>query len=183
MSIARVASRYAKSLLDLAKEGGKLEAVKGDLALFTSALESRDFELMLKSPIINGDKKRGVFKAIFDGKIDELTAAFFDIVIKKGRESFLPGIVSSFGRQYDEMHGITKVAVTAASSLTEETLSAIKAKLTSLGIQADKVEMTTEIDPSILGGFILSVDDRLYDASVKTKLANMRKNITDNTYI
>ena len=84
----RIASRYAKSLLDLANEQGKLDRAVDDIKLFQDAVSNCDLLLMIKSPIINADKKRSVFKAIFDGKVDELTAAFFDIIIKKGREGF-----------------------------------------------------------------------------------------------
>ena len=89
MSSIRIASRYAKSLLDLATETNKVEQIKTDFALFSDALKSRDLQLLIKSPIIKPDKKLGIFKAIFDGKIDELTSSFFEIVIKKGREGLL----------------------------------------------------------------------------------------------
>jgi len=91
MSIARIAGRYAKSLLDLAQDANKLDRVKADMDGFAEAVAVRDLKMMLKSPIITTDKKRAVIKEIFGGKVDELTMAFLNIVLTKGREAKLEG--------------------------------------------------------------------------------------------
>lgn len=183
MSSIRIASRYAKSLLDLAIEQGKLEKTVDDIKLFQDAISNKDLLLMVKSPIINGDKKRSVFKAIFDGKIDELTSAFFDIIIKKSRESALPEICQAFLRQYKTHKNITTASVTTAAEIDAAQLAEIKTKVATLGLADGTVELEKKIDPSIIGGFILEVDDKLYDASVKSRLAKVKKEILDNTYI
>ncbi len=179
MSIARIASRYAKSLLDLAQEGNKLEKVKQDVELFSSVLDNREFYMMIQSRIIKSDKKLAIFKGLFDGKIDELTAAFFDIVIRKGREEFFPGIAESFQDQYNEMHNITTAHVTTAQAISDDLLDSIKSKLPALGVRGGTVEIEKSVDPSLIGGFILQVGDKLIDASVKTKLANLKKQLVD----
>ena len=179
MSKLRIASRYAKSLLDLAKENGKLDRIKDDLSLFSQAVENRDLFLMIKSPIIKGNKKSSVFKAIFDGKIDTLTSAFFDIVIRKGREDLLPEIATSFVDQYNDLHGITTAHLTTATEIDDTLMATIKSKLSLLGASSDKVNLIKKIDPSIIGGFILQVGDKLIDASVKTKLAKLKKELVD----
>lgn len=183
MSNITIASRYAKSLLDLAKEQGKLDKTVDDVKLFLDAVSNRDLFLMIKSPIINGDKKRAVFKAIFDGKVDELTSAFFDIIIKKSRESILPEIGRTFLEQYKSYKNITTATVTTAAPINDTQLAKIKTEIAKLGLAVGTVELEKKIDPEIIGGFILQVKDKLYDASVKSKLANMKKEILDNTYI
>jgi len=183
MSNIRIASRYAKSLLDLAIEQGKLEKAVDDIKLFQDAISNRDLLLMVKSPIINGDKKRSVFKAIFDGKIDELTSAFFDIIIKKSRESALPEISQAFMAQYKVHKNITTATVTTAAPIDEEQLGKIKSEMVNLGLGSGSIELVKKIDPEIIGGFILEVNDKLYDASVKSRLAKVKKEILDNTYI
>ena len=80
MSVSRIAGRYAKSLLDLAQEQGKLDTILQDVQSFKEATTNRDLFLMLKSPIINTDKKRNVVKAIFGDRMDQLTNAFVDII-------------------------------------------------------------------------------------------------------
>ena len=104
-------------------------------------------------------------------------------MIKKGRESLLPEIAQSFEDQYNEMHGITKAYITLAAEMNDELLDKIKNKISALGVDSTKIEINKTIDPSIIGGFILQVEDKLYDASIKTKLAKSRKELVDNTYI
>lgn len=179
----RIASRYAKSLLDLASEQGKLERAVDDIKLFQDATSNRDLLLMIKSPIIKADKKRSVFKAIFDGKVDEITSAFFDIIIRKGRESALPEICAEFINQYRQLKNITSATVTTAAPLDATQLAKIKTEMITLGLANGEVELETIVDENIIGGFVLQVKDLLYDASVKSKLANLKKEILDNRYI
>ncbi len=183
MSAIRIASRYAKSLLDLALEQGKLEQVVGDINLFRDAISNRELLLMIKSPIINADKKQSVFKSLFSSRIEALTASFFEIIIRKGRENHLPEIADEFIAQYKKLKNITSATVTTASPLDSGQISKIKLELINLGLATGTVELQTIVDPNIIGGFVLEVQDQLYDASVKHKLAIIKKEILDNTYI
>jgi ATP synthase, F1 delta subunit len=183
MSGIRIAARYAKSLLDLANEQGKLDRTVDDIKLFLDAVDHRDLYLMIKSPIINLDKKRSVFKALFENKVDELTASFFDIVIKKGREAYLPEISKEYLNQYKKLKNITSAHVTTAEAMDDAQMAKIKAEMKRLGLATGEVELTTKIDPEIIGGFVLQVEDRLYDASVKSKLTKLKKEVLDNSYI
>ncbi len=183
MSVTRIASRYAKSLIELAQDQGKLEVVKEDIATFKQVLGNRDFELLIKSPIIQGDKKQSIFKRIFSGKIDTLTESFFDIVIRKGRESVLVDITEAFEDQYRGLKNITKAKVTTATQMTPAQLAKIKAGLLGMDIVKGSVELECEVDPNLIGGFVLEIEDKLYDASVKNKLAQLKKEILDNTLI
>ena len=71
MSVSRIASRYAKSLIDFAQENNNLEEVKNDMAVLDKALESRDLVMLLKSPIVNELKKKEIFNVLFDGKLSK----------------------------------------------------------------------------------------------------------------
>lgn len=183
MSVMRIASRYAKSLIELAKDQGKLEKVIGDMALFNQAIENRDLYLLLKSPIIKSDKKSNVFKALFGERVDHLTSSFFEIIIKKGREGYLPEISDQVIQQYRVLMNITTAVVTTSSPLNEAQETRIKQELVNLGVASGAVELESKVDPDIIGGFLLEVGDQMYDASVKSKLAALKKEILDNTYI
>ena len=100
MSVSRIAARYAKSLIDLAVEQDKLERIKEDISAFLKATDNRDLYLMLKSPIINPSKKAQVLKALFAEDFDELSMAFFNIILNKNREALLPEIAEEFISQY-----------------------------------------------------------------------------------
>src|SRR5688572_20186283 len=104
MSEIRIASRYAKSLIELASDQGKLETVYTDMVNFAETCKSsKDLISMLKSPVIPGDKKRKVLDAVFKD-FSELTRLFIHTVVKKGREAFLPLIAKECISLYNEMN-------------------------------------------------------------------------------
>ena len=182
MSIQRVASRYAKSLIDLAQEQNKLDRILDDVKTFQSAVAHRDFYLMLKSPIINGPKKVQIFKELFTGKFDDMTLAFFDIVTKKSRETLLPEIASEFIAQYKSLQHISTVKLTTATKLDDAAVALIKEKLVGSDATDQKVEIETAVNPDLLGGFILEFDDKLYDASIAHQLKQLKKEFAKNTF-
>ena len=103
----KVARRYAKSLLDLAKEKGELEGVNNDMKLLAQVCSSNhDLRLLLGRPIISSDKKLSVLKRVFSNKISALSMSFFDVISRKGRESYLEVIAIEFTRLYKEYKGI-----------------------------------------------------------------------------
>jgi len=182
MSVIRIASRYAKSILDLAKDQNVLPEVVSDMEGFSKMVENRDLYLLLKSPIINVGKKAQIFDALFEGKVNKLTKAFFDIVLRKGREAFLPEIATEFLNQHKIMQGISSVTLTTAAPISDASLEALKAKLLGSEVTDKVVDIETKVDESIIGGFIVEIGDKLIDASVAHKLKELSKTITDKSY-
>ncbi|MEM1319870.1 MAG: ATP synthase F1 subunit delta, partial [Bacteroidota bacterium] len=179
----RIASRYAKSLIDLAQEQDKLDRVLEDINSFEGAIKSRDLYLLMKSPIINGGKKLQIFNTIFEGKFDEMTLGFFRIVINKGREALLPEIAKEFVDQYKVIKHISTVKLTTAVPLGADALAKIKEKLLSSSATDDQVEIETKVDPNILGGFVIEFDDQLYNASVVHQMEKLKKEFSSNLYV
>ncbi|RQO31270.1 ATP synthase F1 subunit delta [Taibaiella sp. KBW10] len=179
----RLASRYAKSLLDLAKEQNNVEAVLSDIKTIQNALEnSREFQMFLQSPLVKGDKKVAIINAIFADKISPLSAAFLALVVKKGRETELSEIASAFIAQYQELNNIQTVHITTAYPLDAATLEVLSARIKqSLG--NDNVIYKTIIDPSILGGFKLQVGDKYFDMSISRDLTDIKNQFTKNVFV
>ncbi len=177
MSSKRIATRYAKSVLDLAMEQGKLDKIKGDFEQLKEAFKNRDLYLMAQSPIIKGEQKMDVFKAIFENKVDALTIMFMEVLTNKGREKILPEIVNEFFSQYQQKMGILAVKMTTAVPADEAILASAKAKILSSGTSAKQVEIQNIVNPDILGGFQLEYDGKVYDASVATYLRNLNQNL------
>lgn len=181
MSEYRIASRYAKSLLDLAVEKKVLEEVNKDMQLLTGiADESRDLVLMLKSPIITHDKKLAVLTKVFKGKVNEMTMSFFTILTKKHREAYLITIAEEFHHQYNAHKGIEEATITTTFPLTD----ALRKEFVSVveRISSKKVELTEKIDESLIGGFILKIGDRQIDDSINSKLKALKLEFTKNHY-
>jgi F-type H+-transporting ATPase subunit delta len=176
MSAERLSYRYAKSLIDLAKEQGALETIKGDIdSLVAATADSRELVLLLKSPIVSKMKKASALEAIFGDTFDDMTMSFMDILLSKGREMYIPEIATEFLAQYKAMNKVSTVKVTTAQPMNDAALASIRAKLVASSDLADNVEIETAVDPSLIGGFKIEFNDRLYDASVAHRLNEMKK--------
>ena len=173
-----VASRYAKSLMDLAIESNQLDAVRNDMKSISHICEqNHDFVVFLNSPIIKTDKKIDVLKNLFEGKISKISLSFLNLITTKNRESLIKEIAHSFDEQYKLNKNIITAVVTSAKGLDEnaktQILSLIKTQLNG------EVELIEKIDPNTIGGFILKIGDKQIDRTVATQLNNLRKELTN----
>lgn len=183
MSAIKLASRYAKSLLDFAVEKGKLDEVYKDQLYLHKVLKvSREFDLLLASPLINADKKLKALQAVLGGKTSELTMLFLQLLVKKNREVYLKDMVDSFIRQYDVYKKITQVKITSAAPLDKAEIDKLLAKLKQQA-NLETINLTTEIDESLIGGFVLQYGDKQYDASISRKISIANKGLEDNAYL
>ena len=183
MSEVRVASRYAKSLLELAVEQGKIEEVHKDMLLLDAVCkENYDFVLVLRNPTIKNDKKRAILADIFKGKVSDLTMAIFDIITRKNRESVLPAIASEFHHQYNVFKSIEKATVTTAVMIDKDLRSSFE-KIVKQISDKKEVELEEVVDENIIGGYVLKVGDRQIDDSIKSKIKELELKFSKNEYI
>ena len=182
MSEHRIASRYAKSLLDISEEQGALEEVNKDMLMFSKiAAANRDLVLMLKSPVVTHDKKLAVLNKVFSGKVHQLTLSIFQILTKKHREEYLVAIAAEFHHQYNVRKGIEEATVTTTFPLD----AALRKEFEGIvaHISNKKVELTEEVDESIIGGFVLKIGDRQIDDSLSSKLSALKLKFSKNPYV
>lgn len=174
MSVFTVASRYAKSLLELAQEQGNLDAVKADVEQIILVLKSNtEIQSVLKNPIISNDKKRNILLALFEGKASPLIISFFSILVNKGRADILIDIAQEFVREYNQVKGVVNATVLSAAALSEKNLNELQEKIAQeIGAQ---VVLKNKIDASVIGGFVLRVGDKQVDASIAGKLHKLEK--------
>jgi F-type H+-transporting ATPase subunit delta len=178
----RVASAYAKSLLEFAKESKKVEAVHKDVEFIHATLSSsRELVLTLKSPVILNTKKLSILEAVFKEKISEITLKFFILLVKKGREDILVDVSKEFLNQYKLSKGILSGTVVTAIKADD----VLKTKIESLTkkITKSKVDIQYKVDAGIIGGFILTIGDKQIDQSVKSHLNSLRNQFSNNPYI
>lgn len=180
MSAISVASRYANALIAEAQQQNNLEQVYQDMNLFAAATEqSKELRALLKSPIVNVDKKLSSIKAIFADKVSGLTLNFLNMLVKKRREGNFKEIVEAFKEAYNNLKNIVKVDLTSASELSDATVeklvSAVKAQLGGAELQVNKT-----VDPSILGGFIIKIGDKVFDTSVQSKINSLKRELLAN---
>ena len=183
MQNPRLADRYAKSLMDIAIEQGKLDAMYQDMQGLKSICDSsNEFTNLMKSPIVKSDTKLAVLKAMIEGKVDGITMAFVDLILKKGREFFLPEIVLAFITQYKKYNKINEVKLTTATPLDDQILDLIKQNVQKQ-FPDMTIDMTHKIDESLLGGFIVESNNNQFDASIIRDLREIKKQFLKNEYI
>lgn len=183
MSTIRLATRYAKSLLDTASEVGKLTEVFDDMTGIKEAFSSSEqLRGVMKSPVIDKNKKHDILNALFSGKISGTSLTYLNNVIDKGREAYLPEIANAFIDQYNTSKAVISADIISASDvssdLENQVIDIIKNKT-----GAKTVHLNSTVDESLIGGFILKYNDRLYDTSISGRLAKLRNEFKDNKYI
>jgi F-type H+-transporting ATPase subunit delta len=179
----RLAARYAKALLDLAIEKGQLDTVYNDMLMLQGLIRSsRELANLLKSPIINNDKKDKILTAITAGKVSAITTNFNRLLVTKNREVYLSEIIDGFVDQYKEYKGIHTVKLTTAAPVSEEVKKAIVDKIRAEK-KLDQIELVTTVNEDLIGGFVLEIGDELLDSSVAYELKSIRKQYQNNDFV
>lgn len=183
MPSPRLAGRYAKSLIGLAIERNQLESVYNDMLYLQEVCRlSKDFVSLIKSPVINSDKKLTAINAITNGKVGELTTAFNRLLITKGREGVLPEIITAFVEQYKTFKGIHTIKLTTASPVSEELKQQIVSKVKSQ-TNIQHVDLNTFTNEALIGGFVLEMGGTLVDASILYDLNKIKSQFLNNDFI
>ena len=171
---SRVTSRYAKSLIDLAQEKNILENVKNDMLSFIEVYKAnQNFASALESPIIDNTTKIAILQGIFKGQASDLTLRFFELTSAKKRENALFAIAQQFLVLYNEIKGIKNVAVYSAIPLSASVKTTLSNVITKA--LAKEVILNENIDESLIGGFVLRIDDKQIDNAIKNHLSQIRK--------
>ncbi len=169
-----VGDRYAQALFDLALETGKLDQVRANLKSLKAAWgESADLRRLATSPIMaNDDQVKGLTAIAQSARFEDSTRNFLGLLAQNGRARDLPAVIAGYEALYACHTGVVSAEVVSAQELTTAQLTHIRgALLQSLG---KAPELTARVDPSILGGLKVRVGSRLFDASLKTKLDQMK---------
>ena len=183
MSNPRLATRYAKSLIDLSIELGQLEQVYKDVLYLRSAfLSSKELVNFLNNPVITSDQKLRVIKALDSESTGEVTKSFNRLLIKKGRERYLPEIAEAFIQQYKDHKGIHTVTLTTAIPASDDVKNIIINRIKQDG-QMKEVELICVVQEGIIGGFILEGNGKRIDASVAYDLTKIRNRFLTNEFI
>lgn len=179
----RLAGRYAKSLIDLAQERNQLEQVYADMLFLQSVCrQSREFVLLMRSPIVSADKKNNIIDSITGNKVGALTSAFNKLLIQKGRESVLPEIADAFIDQYNTIKGIHTVKLSTAEPVSDALKKAIEQKIKT-DAALPHIELETIVKEELIGGFVLEFDNKLIDASILRDLKDIQKQFRSNIYV
>jgi F-type H+-transporting ATPase subunit delta len=170
-----IAQVYARSLFEVAKEHDKLDVVREQLGEIADAIgESHELQVFFFSPYFSTDEKvEGLRSALQDA--DESVVNFLDLLIEKHRMPALFRIRREFEALWEQENRLLPVQVTSAIELDESTVRQIG---DAIGEQTGRrIELTSEVDPGILGGIVLRVGNSILDASIRNRLEKLRKQV------
>jgi F-type H+-transporting ATPase subunit delta len=171
---SQAAGRYASAAFELAEENRALEAVEQDLARFAEAIAgSADLQRAANSPLIPPEEKsRGLVAVAEKLGLSQLGRNLIGVAAANGRAADLPAIASAFRRMAAEKRGQRSVEIVSAAPLDEAQVKTITDALAKALGQQVKAEL--RVDPNLIGGFIARAGSRQFDASLKTKLDNLK---------
>jgi len=179
MNDGKISVRYSRALFESALDKKLLDKVYDDMIFLSGICDLPEMKEFLNSPIIVPSKKIEIFRNITADNIQELTMSFIELVVINERESFLPAMTRVFRQETKKYRGITESVLITAVSVDEK----IKKQVSDLiaGLFKTKVDLTGTIDKEIIGGFILRIEDNYIDASVRTKLRRIEKELKGRT--
>ena len=175
--MSRAAIRYAKAILETAVSSGKANQVNGDMKSIIAAVDSSaELNEFLASPIVASDVKMKALSEVFS-TVQAETQSLFRLLQENKRFEILEAIASQFNTQFDEMNGVEVAKVTTAFPITADLEAKILAKAAS--ISTKKITIQNTVDPSIIGGFILRIGDKQYNASVSNRLQELKREFSN----
>lgn len=166
--------RYAAALFDLANEENAVAAVEKDLSSFDALLDmSADLKAMVRSPVISREEQAKALAAVLaKAGIGGTTANFLRLIAKNGRLFAVSDMTKAYKALAARARGEVGAEVTSAQPLDEAQVAELKATLkASVG---KDVQLSTRVDPSLLGGLVVKIGSRMIDSSLRTKLAGLR---------
>ncbi len=178
MAGARAAIRYAKAILSLASDQKTADVVNNDMKLIaTTVSENEDLNEALKSSIIKSDAKKSVLEQVFP-ELNGATQGLIDLLVTNKRIDILNQVAEKYTVLFDELNGKETATVTTAVPMSSDLEIKVLAKIKELTNKA--VVLENIVDADILGGFILRVGDKQYNASIANKLNKLKREFTLN---
>jgi ATP synthase F1 delta subunit len=170
-----IAQVYARSLFEAAKDQDKLDTIREQLGVFADAVaESHDLQVFFFSPYLSTQEKKDGLRRAIEGA-DEAFLNFLDLVVENHRMPVIFRIRRDFEELWEQENRLLPVQVTSAVPLDDAIVQQIGS---TIGEQTGKqVELSSQVDPDILGGIVVRVGNAILDASIRNRLEQLRKQV------
>jgi F-type H+-transporting ATPase subunit delta len=172
-----LAKRYAKALVEIGEEREALDAYGRDLTVLTEMVaSSKDFREVLINPVFPKDDKKKITDSILEKLgTDPMVINFINLLIDRKRIDQLDGIEAAYRQRVDEIRGITRGEVASADPLDEAALDRVGKALSD--ISGKDVRLTARVDPSLIGGLVAKVGDKVFDGSIRSQLNELKESL------
>jgi F-type H+-transporting ATPase subunit delta len=172
-----LSKRYAQALVEIGQEKDALDKYGQDLEAMNELMAtSKDFRELLINPVFPKDNKKAVAGSILDKlSVDTMVRNFVYLLIDRKRIDQLPGIEAAYHGLVDDIRGITRAQVTSAQPLSEAELGQVTEALSK--ISGKQVIVTTEVEPTYIGGLAAKVGDMVFDGTIRTQLNQLKESL------
>jgi len=175
--MSRAAIRYAKAIIDIATTSGRNEAVNNDMKMIVETVaSSSELKEFLVNPVIKMEAKKAALSELFSNVQPE-TNSLFHLLFENKRFEILESIAQQYNLLFDESNGVEVAKVTTAFPITPDLQTKVLAKIAEFSNK--KITIENIVDPAIIGGFILRVGDKQYNASVASKLGELKREFSN----
>jgi ATP synthase F1 delta subunit len=173
--VEEIAEVYSRSLFEVASEHDVLDRVRDELGEFADALdESRDLQIFFFSPYFSSqEKKEGIEQAVTEA--DEHFVHFLELLAERHRLPAIFRIRREYDRMWSEENKLVAVSVTTAVKLDQQIVEDIGKRIEQQ--TGKRIELSSTVDPGIVGGLVLQVGNMVMDASLKARLERLRKQV------
>ncbi len=176
MNDSKIAVRYAKAVFLLANEKSLLKEVAEDMEVLLS-VEKQVPELsdLFQTPILSSEQKKNAFFKAFDNHFCNITRQFIELIIDNKRESHIAGVARNFLTRYYQHLGIKNAKLTTAVNIDDKEKSEIVNIIKKM--YHSEIKMETSVNPDLIGGLVLKIEDMQHDASIATQLKNIKQEL------
>ncbi|WP_035986279.1 ATP synthase F1 subunit delta [Leptolyngbya sp. KIOST-1] len=175
---SEIAGPYAKALMSVADDNGAVDQVGGEVAELLDVLaSSEDLVAFLANPLMPAEAKKAVMRQIADGKVSGFVMNFLMLLVDRGRIAFLQPVLQQYQSLLRERNQTVLADVTSAVELSEDQQNAIRDRVKTM-TGANSVELSIEIDPSLIGGLVIKVGSQVIDASLRGQLRRIGMQLT-----
>ena len=178
MASTRAAIRYAKAILEIADSKNVTSEVSADMALIASTIQSNsELSSFIQNPLVKTDAKKDVVSEVF-ASVNPVTQSIFQLLLENKRFEILDSIAVEYNKLFDIMNGVEVAKVTTAVPMDAELEAKVSAKIASIS-SSKKITIENIVDPAILGGFILKIGDKQYNASIADRLQVLKRELSN----
>lgn len=175
MNESQISVRYAKALFQSASEKKILDQVNDDMELLATTCKQEEFQYMLVVPTLKPSQKVVLMETIFKSNISDTSLSLIKLVVDNKRDIYLPGIARNFRDLYRKEMKISSATLLTAEPVEDKALQRIIEMLAKA--YDSSVELNTKVDKGVIGGFVLTIENMQYDASVAASLRDFRKQL------
>ena len=178
----KIAKNYARALFELGELSGNdlslQETILSELNNINEIINKvKDAKVIFTTPVIAKDEKKELIQKLLQGKIDQKVLNFLFLLIDKQRFNMLPEIQDELNKLVNKLKGIVVAEISSASALDNETLEKLKQKLENILTKDKKILVESKIEPELIGGIKVKMDDLVFDGSIKGKLENLKRRL------